>query len=67
MSALALSVLLSLVSAVAYAGGAIVQEQVAASSPGPSTLRCAAPAGGRRSRSTASAVCCTWWPSRSVR
>ncbi|MGW8634823.1 DMT family transporter [Streptomyces sp. NPDC055793] len=32
MSALALSVLLSLVSAVAYAGGAIVQEQVAASS-----------------------------------
>ncbi|MDT0614075.1 DMT family transporter [Streptomyces lancefieldiae] len=34
MSALALSVLLSLVSAVAYAGGAIVQEQVAVSSPG---------------------------------
>ncbi|MDG9724128.1 DMT family transporter [Streptomyces sp. DH41] len=34
MSALAFSVLLSLVSAVAYAGGAIVQEQVAASSPG---------------------------------
>ncbi|WP_225635775.1 DMT family transporter [Streptomyces solaniscabiei] len=34
MSALALSVLLSLVSAVAYAGGAIVQEQVAASSTG---------------------------------
>ncbi|WP_309059561.1 DMT family transporter [Streptomyces sp.] len=34
MSALALSVLLSFVSAVAYAGGAIVQEQVAASSPG---------------------------------
>ncbi|WP_405693901.1 DMT family transporter [Streptomyces coelicoflavus] len=34
MSALALSVLLSLVSAVAYAGGAIVQERVAASSPG---------------------------------
>ncbi|MFF4836235.1 DMT family transporter [Streptomyces sp. NPDC001315] len=33
MSALALSVVLSLVSAVAYAGGAIVQEQVAASSP----------------------------------
>ncbi|MDL5205133.1 DMT family transporter [Streptomyces sp. ALI-76-A] len=33
MSALALSVLLSLVSAVAYAAGAIVQEQVAASSP----------------------------------
>ncbi|GAA3784669.1 DMT family transporter [Streptomyces phyllanthi] len=33
MSALALSVLLSFVSAVAYAGGAIVQEQVAASSP----------------------------------
>ncbi|MFG3101068.1 DMT family transporter [Streptomyces sp. NPDC048182] len=32
MSALALSVVLSLVSAVAYAGGAIVQEQVAASS-----------------------------------
>src|SRR5690242_17421179 len=32
MSALALSVLLSLVSAVAYAGGAIVQERVAASS-----------------------------------
>ncbi|MFH9729776.1 DMT family transporter [Streptomyces sp. NPDC017260] len=34
MSALAFSVLLSLVSAVAYAGGAIVQERVAASSPG---------------------------------
>ncbi|MFR0355788.1 DMT family transporter [Streptomyces sediminimaris] len=34
MSALALSVLLSLVSAVAYAGGAIVQEHVAVSSPG---------------------------------
>ncbi|KUL40762.1 DMT family transporter [Streptomyces regalis] len=34
MSALALSVLLSLISAVAYAGGAIVQERVAASSPG---------------------------------
>ena len=34
MSALALSVLLSLVSAVAYAGGAIVQEQVAVSEPG---------------------------------
>ncbi|MCH0564566.1 MULTISPECIES: DMT family transporter [unclassified Streptomyces] len=34
MSALALSVLLSLVSAVAYAAGAIVQEQVALSSPG---------------------------------
>ncbi|MFJ9202598.1 DMT family transporter [Streptomyces flaveolus] len=34
MSALALSVLLSLVSAVAYAGGAIVQERVAASSTG---------------------------------
>ncbi|CAL9358888.1 hypothetical protein SUDANB105_00623 [Streptomyces sp. enrichment culture] len=34
MSALALSVLLSIVSAVAYAGGAIVQEHVAASSPG---------------------------------
>jgi drug/metabolite transporter (DMT)-like permease len=33
MSALAVSVLLSLVSAVAYAGGAIVQEQVAVSSP----------------------------------
>lgn len=33
MSALALSVLLSFVSAVAYAGGAIVQEQVALSSP----------------------------------
>jgi len=33
MSALALSVLLSLVSAVAYAAGAIVQEQVALSSP----------------------------------
>lgn len=33
MSALALSVLLCLVSAVAYAGGAIVQEQVAASTP----------------------------------
>lgn len=34
MSALALSVLLSLVSAVAYAGGAIVQERVAVSRPG---------------------------------
>ncbi|MFF9127194.1 DMT family transporter [Streptomyces sp. NPDC014889] len=34
MSALALSVLLSLVSAVAYAGGAIVQERVAVSFPG---------------------------------
>ncbi|WP_369250906.1 DMT family transporter [Streptomyces sp. R41] len=34
MSALALSVLLSFVSAVAYAGGAIVQEQVALTSPG---------------------------------
>ncbi|KAB1146701.1 hypothetical protein F7R91_14045 [Streptomyces luteolifulvus] len=34
MSALALSVLLSLVSAIAYAGGAIVQEHVAVSSPG---------------------------------
>ncbi|WP_245863535.1 DMT family transporter [Streptomyces thermovulgaris] len=34
MSALALSVLLSLVSAVAYAGGAIVQERVAAFCPG---------------------------------
>ncbi|MFF3717520.1 DMT family transporter [Streptomyces prasinus] len=33
MSALALSVLLSFVSAVAYAGGAIVQERIAASSP----------------------------------
>lgn len=33
MSALALSVLLCLVSALAYAGGAIVQEQVAASTP----------------------------------
>ncbi|WP_109005031.1 DMT family transporter [Streptomyces rishiriensis] len=33
MSALAFSVVLSLVSAVAYAGGAIVQEQVAVSSP----------------------------------
>ncbi|MEU3788372.1 DMT family transporter [Streptomyces fructofermentans] len=33
MSALVLSVVLSLVSAVAYAGGAIVQEQVAAKSP----------------------------------
>ncbi|MFD6323717.1 DMT family transporter [Streptomyces sp. NPDC058442] len=34
MSVLALSVLLSFVSAVAYAGGAIVQERVAVSSPG---------------------------------
>jgi drug/metabolite transporter (DMT)-like permease len=34
MSALAVSVLLSFVSAVAYAGGAIVQERVAVSSPG---------------------------------
>ncbi|MBT2416447.1 DMT family transporter [Streptomyces sp. ISL-22] len=34
MSALALSVLLSLISAVAYAGGAIMQERVAVSSPG---------------------------------
>lgn len=36
MSALALSVLLSFVSAVAYAGGAIIQERVAVSSPGQS-------------------------------
>lgn len=36
MSALALSILLSLVSAVAYAGGAIVQERVAVSEPGQS-------------------------------
>ncbi|WP_203691424.1 DMT family transporter [Streptomyces sp. SID12488] len=36
MSALALSILLSLVSAVAYAGGAIVQERVADSGHGPS-------------------------------
>ncbi|MEU4165504.1 DMT family transporter [Streptomyces sp. NPDC026665] len=34
MSALALSVVLSFVSAVAYAGGAIIQEQVAVTSPG---------------------------------
>ncbi|MFF4534769.1 DMT family transporter [Streptomyces aureus] len=34
MSALALSVVLSFVSAVAYAGGAIIQEQVATTSPG---------------------------------
>ncbi|GGI98940.1 DMT family transporter [Streptomyces brasiliensis] len=34
MSALALSVVLSFVSAIAYAGGAIVQEQVAVTSPG---------------------------------
>lgn len=34
MSALALSVVLSFVSAVAYAGGAIIQEQVALTSPG---------------------------------
>ncbi|GHI03338.1 DMT family transporter [Streptomyces cellostaticus] len=38
MSALALSVLLSFVSAVAYAGGAIVQEQVAVSCPDESYL-----------------------------
>ncbi|MFF7970231.1 DMT family transporter [Streptomyces sp. NPDC007905] len=38
MSALALSVILSFVSAVAYAGGAIVQEQVAVSSPGGSYM-----------------------------
>ncbi|MBV2356309.1 DMT family transporter [Streptomyces sp. J2-1] len=38
MSALALSVLLSFVSAVAYAGGAIVQERVAESSPDGSYL-----------------------------
>ncbi|WP_416970735.1 DMT family transporter [Streptomyces sp. 4F14] len=37
MSALALSVVLSLISAVAYAAGAIVQEQVALSSPGASS------------------------------
>ncbi|MED7825551.1 DMT family transporter [Streptomyces chiangmaiensis] len=36
MSALALSLILSLFSAVAYAGGAIVQERVAVSSPGES-------------------------------
>lgn len=35
MSGLTLAVLLSLVSAVAYAGGAIVQERVAADAPGP--------------------------------
>lgn len=46
MSALALSVLLSFVSAVAYAGGAIVQERVAVSSPAGSTRRCAGRAGG---------------------
>ncbi|MYW49310.1 DMT family transporter [Streptomyces sp. SID161] len=38
MSALALSVLLSVVSALAYAGGAITQEQVAVSSPGSACL-----------------------------
>ncbi|MFH8337019.1 DMT family transporter [Streptomyces sp. AM6-12] len=38
MSALALSVLLSLVSALGYAGGAIVQERVAVSSPGSAYL-----------------------------
>ncbi|MGW3206378.1 DMT family transporter [Streptomyces sp. NPDC001135] len=38
MSALALSVLLSFVSALAYAAGAIVQEQVAMSSPAPAYL-----------------------------
>ncbi|MGW2486255.1 DMT family transporter [Streptomyces sp. NPDC001606] len=38
MSALALSVLLSFVSALAYAGGAIVQERVAVSSPGGACL-----------------------------
>lgn len=48
MSALALSVVLSLISAVAYAGGAIVQERVAESSP--TTRRCAGRAGGRRWR-----------------
>ncbi|WP_328500278.1 DMT family transporter [Streptomyces sp. NBC_00457] len=39
MSALALSVVLSLISAVAYAGGAIVQERVAESSPDYAPLR----------------------------
>lgn len=67
MSALALSVLLSLVSAVAYAGGAIVQERVAASSTGVQYAPCAGPPGGRRSASTASAVCCTWWHSPTAR
>ena len=43
MSALALSVLLSLVSAVAYAGGAIVQERVAVTTP-EHDVRTAAPA-----------------------
>ncbi|MEU3536917.1 DMT family transporter [Streptomyces murinus] len=38
MSALALSVLLSLVSALGYAGGAIVQERVAVTSPGSAYL-----------------------------
>ncbi|MER6736381.1 DMT family transporter, partial [Streptomyces puniciscabiei] len=38
MSALALSVLLSFVSALAYAAGAIVQEQVAVSAPGSAYL-----------------------------
>lgn len=47
MSALALSVLLSFVSAVAYAGGAIVQEQVALTSPARPTHRCAGRAGGQ--------------------
>ncbi|WP_405452752.1 DMT family transporter [Streptomyces achromogenes] len=39
MSALALSVLLSVVSALAYAGGAIMQEQVAVSSAGSAPVR----------------------------
>lgn len=46
MSDLVLSVLLSLVSAVAYAGGAIVQERVAVTSPKAAYAPCAGPHGG---------------------
>ena len=68
MSALALSVVLSLVSAVAYAAGAIVQEQVAASTPARpyAPLRHAALVGrGRAERPRRD--CCTWWRSRTGR
>ncbi|ARX88148.1 hypothetical protein SMD44_07635 [Streptomyces alboflavus] len=67
MSALALSIVLSLISAVAYAGGAIIQEQVAAKSAEQQYAPCATAPGGSRWSSTASAVCCTWWRSPTAR
>lgn len=50
MSFLALSVLLSLISAVAYAAGAIVQERVATAGDGRSFALCATASGGWRWR-----------------